>query len=40
MSTKKQKKAAKKAFPKKPHETRTFEDKDYLALPKGENNNG
>ena len=34
----KQKRAAKKAFAKKPHSTRAFTSADYAALPKGGDN--
>jgi len=36
--SKKQKRAAKRLFPRKPHTTRAFTSADYAALPKGESN--
>ena len=36
--SKKQRRAAKKLFPRTPHTTRPFTSEDYKALPKGENN--
>jgi len=35
-TTHKQRRAAKKLFPKKPHSTRPFTPEDYEALPVGE----